>query len=66
MINSGLFTSSKEDWETPQIFFDELNKKYNFAWDLASDELNHKCNNYFTEKDNSLSKQWGGLKGTFF
>lgn len=26
-INKGLFTSNKDDWETPQDLFDKLNKK---------------------------------------
>ena len=30
MINKALFTSNKEDWETPQYFYDKLNAKYHF------------------------------------
>ncbi|MCS6094187.1 adenine methyltransferase, partial [Lactobacillus sp. LMY-20] len=32
MINKALFTSNKEDWETPQDFYDRLNAKYHFEW----------------------------------
>ena len=33
MLNKGLMTSDKNYWETPQMFFDELNKEFN---DLAT------------------------------
>ena len=29
MLNKGLMTSDKNYWETPQTFFDELNKEFN-------------------------------------
>lgn len=60
-MNSELFFSSKtDDWATPQEFFDELNKEFNFTLDPCADANNHKCNNYFTKSDNGLSKDWGG------
>ncbi|MCC6117631.1 phage N-6-adenine-methyltransferase [Lactiplantibacillus plantarum] len=66
MINQGLFTSNKEDWETPSDFFNDLNKKYHFKWDLAASDDNAKCSNYFTHDDNSLEQNWGGLDGNLF
>jgi len=66
MINHGLFTSNKEDWETPGNFFNSLNEKYHFKWDLAASNDNAKCNNYFTHDDNSLEQNWGGLDGNLF
>ena len=33
MINKSLFTSNTEEWATPQAFFDELNKEFNFTLD---------------------------------
>ena len=66
MINRGLFTSNKEDWETPSAFFNSLNEKYHFKWDLAASSDNAKCNNYFTRDDNSLKQNWGGLDGNLF
>ena len=62
-MNSELFFSSKtDDWATPQEFFDELNKEFNFTLDPCADANNHKCNTYFTKSDNGLSKDWGGHK----
>lgn len=66
MINKALFTSNKEDWETPQDFYDRLNAKYHFEWDLAASDDNAKCDNYFTRDDNSLEQDWEGLSGNLF
>lgn len=61
-----MFSSKKEDWETPQLFFDELNKKYKFNWDLASSDANAKCVNHFTVGDDSLSQDWAVLEGNLW
>lgn len=66
MINQALFTSNKEDWETPQNFYDRLNAEYHFKWDLAASDDNAKCNCYFTRDDNSLKQDWAGLSGNLF
>ena len=54
------FRSEKMDWETPQKFFNELNDKYNFTLDVASNGLNAKTENYFTKEDDGLKKEWNG------
>ncbi|MEJ1301304.1 DNA N-6-adenine-methyltransferase [Lactiplantibacillus plantarum] len=66
MINKALFTSNKEDWETPQDFYDRLNAKYHFEWNLAASDDNAKCSCYFTRDDNSLEQDWEGLSGNLF
>lgn len=57
-INRALFSSNKDDWETPQALFDSLNAKYHFAIDLAASKDNAKCDRYFSIDDDSLSKDW--------
>lgn len=57
MINLGLFTSNKSDWETPQDFFDDLDKEFNFTLDVCAKPKNTKCN-YYIERD-SLERSWG-------
>ena len=57
-MNKILFSSDKEDWETPQDLFNELNKEFNFTIDVASSEQNHKCKRYYTEKENGLIQNW--------
>ncbi|SPE08074.1 DNA N-6-adenine-methyltransferase (Dam) [Lactiplantibacillus plantarum] len=66
MINQALFTSNKEDWETPQDFFKKLDDEYHFEWDLAASDDNAKCDCYFTRDDNSLKQDWSGLSGNLF
>lgn len=60
MINEALFTSNKEDWATPQAFFDELNKEFNFTLDPCATAENAKCKKYFTKDQNGLAQSWQG------
>ena len=60
-MNTDVSVSSKTDnWATPQEFFDELNREFHFDLDPAADENNHKCDKYFTVKENGLLQSWGG------
>lgn len=60
-MNTDLMFSSKTDqWATPQDFYNQLNEEFHFTLDPCADEFNHKCEKYFTEEDNGLSKDWGG------
>lgn len=56
------FSQNTDKWETPQWLFDKLNRIFNFDLDVCANEENHKCERYFTEEDNGLSKNWGGCK----
>lgn len=47
-------------WETPQDFFDELNKEFGFDLDPCATLETAKCDKYFTEKDDGLAQDWGG------
>ncbi len=58
--NGALFSSAKEDWATPQDFFDKLNEEFGFDLDPCASEENHKCEHYFTKQENGLLKDWGG------
>lgn len=60
MITKGMLTSNRDNWETPQKLFDELNKEFNFTIDAAADAENHKCERYYTRKENGLEKSWKG------
>lgn len=63
MINQGMMSSNKDDWETPQYFFDELNKHFEFVCDMAADEQNHKTPNYFTKESDALNQDWRKIGG---
>lgn len=55
-----MFSSETDQWATPQDFFDNLNSEFHFTLDPCANDLNHKCEKYFTEVDNGLVKNWGG------
>jgi site-specific DNA-methyltransferase (adenine-specific) len=55
-----MFSSETDDWATPQDFFDMLNDEFNFTLDPCASHTNHKCDIYFTEKEDGLSKDWAG------
>ena len=46
MINKGLMSSNTDEWGTPKLFFEELNKKYHFTLDPCATKDNHKCEKY--------------------
>lgn len=56
----GKFESAKQEWTTPQGMFESLSNHYKFDFDLAADETNHKCDNYFSAEDNALTQEWKG------
>ena len=59
MLNESLFSSKKMNWGTPQKLFDTLNEEFHFTLDPCADDFNHKCEKYYTEVDDGLSKDWG-------
>ena len=50
----------KQEWETPQGLFDDLNKEYGFTLDAAASDKNHKCKKYYTERVDGLLQDWKG------
>ena len=55
-----MYSSKTDNWATPQDFFDELKKEFDFTLDPCASEENHKCEKYFTKEDDGLSQDWGG------
>lgn len=61
MKNIKVMLSSEDmTWETPQDFFDELNKEFKFTLDPCATKETAKCEKYFTKEDDGLTKNWGG------
>ena len=54
------FSSETGEWSTPQDFFDRLNNEFNFTLDPCADDLNHKCEKYFTKEQDGLKQDWSG------
>ena len=48
------------EWGTPQDTFDRLNEEFHFTLDPCASHLNHKCEKYYTIKEDGLSKSWAG------
>lgn len=55
-----MFSSKSNEWSTPQAFYDELNKEFNFTMDPAATKENAKCDKYFTEEEDGLLQNWEG------
>lgn len=55
-----VFSSAKDEWATPQDFYDGLAKKYDFNLDPCADAGNAKCAKFYTQQDDGLSQDWGG------
>lgn len=55
-----MFSSETDQWATPQDFFDKLNEEFSFTLDPCADEINHKCEKYFTKDMDGLKQSWEG------
>lgn len=55
-----LFSHKSDEWSTPQWLFDNLNAKFNFTLDPASDGVNNKCIKHYTPQTDGLSQNWNG------
>ena len=58
MNNKLMFSSDKEDWETPTWLFNKLDKEFKFTLDPCCTEKTAKCKLYYTKKENGLIKSW--------
>lgn len=52
------FSSKTNEWSTPQSFFDELDKEFNFTLDPCATHDNAKCKKYYTIEDDGLLQDW--------
>lgn len=55
-----MFSSANQAWDTPQLFFDEMNNEFDFEWDLAASEESAKCEKYYTKEQDALKQKWEG------
>lgn len=61
-MNASLMFSSKTDkWETPQDFFDELNREFGFSLDVCALPENAKTTRYYTPEQDGLAQPWEGV-----
>jgi len=54
------FSSKTNEWSTPQDFYDELNKEFNFTLDPCCTKKTAKCDKFYTEEEDGLTQSWDG------
>lgn len=59
-MDNALLSTGKDDWETPQDFYNKLDNEFHFTLDPCCTNNNSKCDKFYTEKDNGLNRDWGG------
>lgn len=59
-MNKVHFSSNTDVWETPQAFFEELNREFRFETDVCALPENAKCDHFFTPKTDGLAQEWIG------
>jgi len=59
-LNKALLASNREDWETPQELFDDLDREFGFTLDVCATAENAKCAKYYAPFDDGLSRDWTG------
>jgi hypothetical protein len=53
-------SSKRDDWETPQAFYEELDNEFHFTLDAAASATNAKCPRWFSKEDDALPQEWSG------
>lgn len=54
-------STGKDDWETPEDFFREQERKYGtFDLDACATKYNSKCLSYFSPEEDGLKQKWFG------
>ena len=59
-----LYSSKKQDWETPQALFDALHEEFGFGLDAAATDENSKCFQYIASHSCDLSQGWNTIEGS--
>ena len=59
-MTKGLTSTGNIVAETPKYLFDRISSIFNFSLDACALPENAKCENYYTPKDDGLSKPWMG------
>jgi len=59
-MDKALFSTGNTEWETPQEFFDIINRVFKFDIDVCATAKNTKCKRYFTKEIDGLTQEWKG------
>lgn len=55
-----MYSSNSVEWATPQDFFNQLDKEFNFTLDPCATKENAKCAKFYTKEENGLIQDWTG------
>lgn len=56
------FSSKTSEWETPQAFFDAIQRTYKLDIDVCATRENAKLARWWDEKENGLTQNWTGVR----
>lgn len=57
--------NGSDDWQTPKVIFDALDKRFKFTRDAAATKQNSHCARYWTKEDDALLMDWSQEKSIF-
>lgn len=60
-----MFSKASDEWSTPQDWFDQLDREFDFTIDVAASEANAKCWAYYSKKADALTIDWREDSGEF-
>lgn len=55
-----MFSSTTDDWATPQAVYDMLNEEFQFNLDPCASPENAKCDLYYTKEQDGMIQDWSG------
>ena len=61
MLNRALFSSDRQDWQTPDELFRQLDAEFGFEIDVCAVAENAKCQHFFSPEHNGLAQAWRGV-----
>ena len=56
-----MFSSQKQDWETPEKLFKKLDDVFHFQTDVCATKENTKCHKHYTPEIDGLKQEWTGV-----
>lgn len=61
-LNTALFTSRSEEWETPAYVFRPLDSEFHFQVDVCATTENAKCKIFFDKFSDGLEREWSPFR----
>ncbi|HBU6848519.1 DNA N-6-adenine-methyltransferase [Klebsiella quasivariicola] len=57
--------TGSDDWQTPRVIYEALDKRFHFTRDAAATKENTHCARYWTKEDDALLMDWSWEKAIF-